>query len=370
VALLATWVWREGFPLGGLVYGCLVGCALMWRRRRPVAVFVAVSLVSIGMVPVEVNSTRLYEGMVLLPLAVAMYAVVVYASTLRAGVLVGIVAVVVSAALSTWWRSLEYPDAPSDFRIALLGALTYGVVVWSVALIARTRRLHVLGRAERAATAERERDHLARIAVAEERARIARELHDIVAHSLSVMIVHANGAEYAFDRDPERARAALRTIGATGRDALGEIKQLVQILRGDGGDPAADRSPAALDQVGAVVERARGAGLAVDLAVDGTPPQVPGGVALAVYRIVQEALTNTLRHARATRAEVVLRLGPESLDVDVQDNGRPATIPTEGGHGLVGMRERATMLGGSFEAGPLPGGGYRVHARLPLEATP
>jgi signal transduction histidine kinase len=369
VALLAAWWWHQ-YRLGGLAYGCLVGSVLMWRRRRPVAVFVAVSLVTAGMVPIEIHGTRLHEGMLLVALAAAMYAVVKYASTLRAGVLAGIGAVTGGTAVLVLRTVLEFPLSPPDAGAvgrALLVTLSYGAGVWSVGLIARTHGLHTLFAKERAATAERERDHLARIAVAEERARIARELHDIVAHSLSVMIVHANGAEYALDRNPERVRAALRTISATGQDALGEIKQLVQILRSDGGDSTADQTPVALDQVGAVVERARGAGLAVDLVVNGTPPQVPGGIALAVYRIVQEALTNTLKHAGpAPTATVRVGYGADAIEVDVTDNGAGSAGATPGGHGLVGMRERVSLYGGTFDAGPYLGGGWRVRARIPF----
>jgi signal transduction histidine kinase len=368
VALLATWWWHQ-YPLCGLVYGSLVGVALMWRRRRPVAVFVVVSLMTAAAVPIEVGGTKLHDGMLLIALAVALYAVVRYASTVRVGLVAAIVTVIGGAALIVVRRSIDFHTPPDllDYAMALLATATYGVGVWSVALVVRFR---VVTLEERAAAADREHEHLARIAVAEERARIARELHDIVAHSLSVMIVHANGAEYALDRDPERTRAALRTISTTGRDALGEIKQLVQILRSDGADPVADRSPAALDQVGTVVERARGAGLTVDLVVDGTPPEVPGGVALAVYRIVQEALTNTLKHA-GPEPTATVRVGyrPDAIEVNVTDTGAGSAHTTPGGHGLVGMRERVNLYGGAFDAGPHMGGGWRVRARIPLDGA-
>jgi signal transduction histidine kinase len=226
-------------------------------------------------------------------------------------------------------------------------------------------------------TEERERQHNARVVVAEERAQIARELHDIVAHSLSVIVLQANGATYAFERDPERAREALRIIGATGADALDEIRQLVEMLRGGessrGGGPS-DRTPAALDQVESVVQRARDAGLVAALTVHGTPPDVPGGVALAVCRIVQESLTNTLKHAGPRQvAAVTVSYLPGSIDIEVTDSGAAApALPADrdsrgvGGHGLVGMRERVVLYGGTFEAGPQPDGGWRVHARLPL----
>ncbi|ROP28840.1 sensor histidine kinase [Couchioplanes caeruleus] len=367
VALTATYWWHQ-FREGGLIFGLLVGCALMWRRHRPVAAFVAVALLSMAMLPIEVHGSHLHEGMLLVSMAVAMYAVVVYAARLKTGIAAGVAAALLGTVALTARTSLEYShELPglADVQTGLLLSVGYGIVIWAVAYLARGRRLSYAQAEERAATAERERQHLARIAVAEERTRIARELHDIVAHSLSVMIVHANGGEYALDRDPERARAALRTIGATGRDALVEIKQLVEMLRSD--EPDADRTPAGLEQVGAVVERARGAGLAVDLVVDGAPPAVSGGVALAVYRIVQESLTNTLKHAGpAPTATVRLRYRPEAIEVDVSDTGTGTVPAAPGGHGLVGMRERVSLYGGAFDAGPRLDGGWRVRGRIPL----
>lgn len=399
VALLSTWWWHQ-FRLGGLVYGCLVGGALLWRRQRPVATFVAVSLLSIAMVPIEVRDTMLHEGMLLIAVATAMYAAARYGRTMRVAVATGIAAITVGTTVMSL-RNLVLMSGevdPGDTTNALQVAMGYGAGIWAVALVLRIRRVQARHAQERAAAAEREREHLARIAVVEERARIARELHDIVGHSLSVMILHANGGEYAFDRDPERARAALRTIGATGQDALQEIKQLVQMLRSDGSAPAVDDRPptVVLEQVDAVVDRARGAGLAVELAVDGAPPQVPSSVALAVYRVVQEALTNTLKHAGpAPTATVRLGYRPDAIDVEVTDTGTgltqghgghhgpsggpsggvpggPSRSPSGGtshaasGHGLVGMRERVSLCGGAFDAGPRLGGGWRVRAHIPL----
>ena len=166
----------------------------------------------------------------------------------------------------------------------------------------------------------------------------------------------------------DQARAALRSIEQTGRDALRELRLVLGAMRPE--DDGPEHAPApGLNRLDELAEPLRAGGLEVVMRREGGDDAVPAGVDLSAYRIVQEALTNTLRHARATRAEVVLTLGPEALDVDVRDNGRPV-VAGEGGHGLVGMRERAAMLGGSFEAGPMPGGGYRVHARLPLEAGP
>ncbi|BAL87559.1 putative two-component system sensor kinase [Actinoplanes missouriensis 431] len=238
--------------------------------------------------------------------------------------------------------------------------------MWAVALSVRYFRQMRTNASERRVSAERERGHMARITVAEERARIARELHDIVAHSLTVIVLQANGAAYAFDRDSERAREALRTIGATGSDALEEIRQLVELLRADDDSPS-DRMPVALDQLETVVQRARDAGLTAELVVRGTPPDVPGGVALAVCRIVQESLTNTVKHAGPDpSATVTVDYRDDAIDVEVTDSGHGGEPALPGGHGLVGMRERVALYGGTFAAGPGPDGGWRVHAGIPV----
>ncbi|GAA0573656.1 sensor histidine kinase [Paractinoplanes ferrugineus] len=367
VAGLAVWWWHQ-FRLGGLLFGGLTGLALLGRRRRPVVVFALVAALTAAFVPISVGGSALHEGMLLVALAVAMYSVVVHAERLRTGAIVGVMALLWATVLQACRTWLEWGAPPTFDSVGsvLLGSAGYGAVVWAAGLSVRTFWQQRKVAEERVRTAEREREHVTRLAVAQERARIARELHDIVAHSLSVMILQANGAEYAFEHDPRRAREALRTIGSTGRDALGEIKQLVQMLRDEGAD---DHDPVALDRVGAVVARARDAGLAVHLVVDGSPPDVPGGMALAVYRIVQESLTNTLKHAGpATAATVRVAYGPDRIEVDVTDTGAGVPRVVPGGHGLVGMRERVSLYGGAFDAGPRLGGGWRVRALIPLLA--
>ncbi|PRY30550.1 sensor histidine kinase [Pseudosporangium ferrugineum] len=373
IAAVSTWWWHQ-FPLGGLAYGGLVGAALWWRRRHPLVVLAVVAALSALAAPIEVDGTRLHEGMLLLSLATAEYAVVVHSRTVRAAVGGGFAALLAAAVLVLARPAMGPGWAPISLS-ALLNALSglagYAAVVGAAALSVRIYRQQRATAEDRRAAADRERAQLTRVAVAEERAAIARELHDIVAHSLSVMILQANGGAYALDHDPERARRALHTISATGGDALEEIRNLVQILRGDGDSgTGADHAPPG--RVTTVVERARAAGLAVDLVQDGTPPQLTGGVALAVYRIVQESLTNTLKHAGpAPSASVRVRYSARAVDVEVTDDGYGGT-PTPGGHGLVGMRERALLFGGTFEAGPVLGGGWRVRARIPSagEAVP
>jgi signal transduction histidine kinase len=244
------------------------------------------------------------------------------------------------------------------------------------------RRAYATALEERAVRAERDRDAQAQIAAAAERARIARELHDVIAHNLSVMVAQADGGAYAFDATPERSRQALAEIGRTGRQALSEMSSLLGVLRTD--RDAAPLAPApAADEIAQLVTQAREAGMNVSYAVEGPARPLPGGLSLAAYRIVQEALTNVRKHAGpGAAAEVTLRYGQDDLLVDVADDGRGATgLPRYGagatadhgglanpeGHGLAGMHERAAMYGGTVHAGPRPGGGFEVTALLPIK---
>jgi signal transduction histidine kinase len=220
---------------------------------------------------------------------------------------------------------------------------------------------------ERAASLERQRAEEARAAVAEERARIARELHDVVGHAVSVMTVQASGVRRLLKPDQEREREALQVVEQTGREALAEMRRLVGVLRRPEEAPALAPQPS-LQYVDRLVEQARDAGLPVQVEIEGDPAELPAGVDLTAYRLVQEALTNTVKHAEATRAEVVIRYGDGVVELLVSDDGRGFSDgkAESGGHGLVGMRERVAVYGGELEAGPVPGGGYRLRARLPL----
>ena len=214
------------------------------------------------------------------------------------------------------------------------------------------------------------RHDAARRAVAEERARIARELHDVVAHNVSLIVVQAVAAEDVFDAKPEVARDALRKIEASGRAALVELRRLLETVRPESTEDANAPQPG-LERLDALVAAVAAAGLTVEVHREGAPVDLPAGVDLSAYRIVQEALTNTLRHAGATRADVTVRYGPGAVGVEVVDDGSgaPADSPN-GGHGIVGMRERAALLGGTLEVGGAPGGGFRVRADLPLGTHP
>jgi signal transduction histidine kinase len=218
---------------------------------------------------------------------------------------------------------------------------------------------------ERAVRAEREREERARIAVAEERARIARELHDVVGHSVSVMTVQASGVRRLLRPDQEREREALLTVERTGREALAEMRRMVGVLRRPEEAPALAPQPS-LEHLERLVEQARESGLPVDLRVEGDPVDLPAGVDLTAYRLVQEGLTNALKHARATHALVLVNYGDGAIEVTVSDDGRGVGNGDGGGHGLVGMRERVSVYGGELDAGPQPGGGYRLRAKLPV----
>jgi signal transduction histidine kinase len=239
----------------------------------------------------------------------------------------------------------------------------------------RYRRAYYANLEERAATLERDRDAQSRIAAAAERARIARELHDVVAHNVSVMVVQADGAAYALGTDPGRAREALAAISATGRQALTEMRVLLGVLRRDDeAQPAVTAAVApmpGLGQLDELLDQARAAGLPVSCVVEGDPRPLPDGAALVAYRIIQESLTNTRKHAGpGAQANVLLRYTPAGVELAVADNGQGRAAVTDGaGHGLTGMRERAAMYGGSILAGPRPGGGFQVTALLPIAAV-
>jgi signal transduction histidine kinase len=221
----------------------------------------------------------------------------------------------------------------------------------------------------KASRLEREQAEGAELAVAQERARIAREMHDVVAHNLSVMVVQSSAARRMIDRNPERAREALVSVEHTGREALAEMRRMLEMLRGDDEDVALAPQPS-IDELDALLERARAAGLDVDLEVEGERRRVQSSVDLSCFRIVQEALSNTIKHADAEHAHVRLRYGAREVEVDVTDDGRGVradAVENGAGHGLVGMRERVSMLGGRLEAGYRPDGGFGVRATLPLE---
>jgi signal transduction histidine kinase len=238
-------------------------------------------------------------------------------------------------------------------------------IVWAIAFGVGRKSMEADEARERAARAEREREEGARLAVAEERARIARELHDVVGHSVSVMTVQASGVRRLLLPEQDREREALLVVERTGREALAEMRRMVGVLRRPEEAPALAPQPS-LEHLARLVEQAREAGLPVDLRIEGDAIKLPAGVDLTAYRLVQEGLTNALKHAQATRADVLVAYRDGEIEVTVSDNGRGVGNGDGGGHGLVGMRERVTVYGGELDAGPQPDGGYRLRARLPL----
>lgn len=256
----------------------------------------------------------------------------------------------------------------ADLLIHLVGRLLPCVVAaWSLGMFRRIRVDYVAALEDRALRAEAEREQRARRAVADEQARIAREMHDIVAHALSVVISQANGGRYAARADPEQGVEALTTIAATGKQALADIRGILTVLRHNDGEDAPEQFPQpTLDDLPELYERVREAGVPVEQHERGTPRGLSRAAQLAVFRLIQEALTNTLKHAGpGVRADVGLAWDDEELAVTVGDNG-PGPTGTEGGQGLIGMRERLAVVGGSVRAGPNPAGGFQVQARIPL----
>jgi signal transduction histidine kinase len=258
--------------------------------------------------------------------------------------------------------------AQVDDRVGLAEAVTgcvMGGVICLIAYALQRRTRLAVELEERTARLEGEREERTRAAVAEERRRIARELHDVIAHTVSVMTVQAGAARLLLDEEPERAAGPLLSVEESGRQALTEIQRLLGVLGEDEGEIAFGRQPGMAD-LDTLLEHARQAGLPVEQAVEGEPIELPPGVDLAAYRVVQEALTNALKHADPASAQVIVRFGREALDLEITNDGRTESTGDEGGHGLIGMRERISLYGGELHAGPEPGG-YAVRARLPVE---
>ncbi|MFB6560458.1 MULTISPECIES: sensor histidine kinase [unclassified Streptomyces] len=275
--------------------------------------------------------------------------------------------------------ALRFQVDRGDFRdnvLFTLFAMVPFALAWVLGDSLRTRRAYYAQLVERNQRLENQREAQAKVAVAAERARIARELHDVVAHNVSVMVVQADGAAYVMDAAPEQAKEALQTISGTGRQALAEMRRLLGVLRTGEPQESEDYVPQPdVEQIEVLVEQVRTAGLAVDFEVEGAPRRLPSGVELTAYRIVQEALTNTRKHGGpGAKASVRLVYFDDGLGLLVEDDGRGAAheLYEDGGadgagHGLIGMRERIGMVGGTLDAGPRPGGGFRISALLPLK---
>jgi signal transduction histidine kinase len=331
-----------------------------FRRRWPLAAAITLAAVVAWQ---EALHGDLTENSItpLLTFPMVVYAVSAWCDRRRA--FVGLVAVLVLI-----WTEVLLADntVTSDFLFTAL--LVFGP--WLVGRIVATRVELAAELSDKADRLEREQDKQAQLAVAQERARIARELHDVVAHNVSVMVVQAAAARRMIDHDASKAKEALGSVEQTGRSALREMRRVVGML-GQRDEELALAPQPSVDELDWLIERAREAGLEVDLTIEGEKKRLESGVDLSAFRIVQEALRNTLKHAGPARAQVTLRYGEHDVEVDVSDNGRGVRPPADNGavtgHGLVGMRERVAMLGGEIEAGYRKDGGFGVHARLPME---
>jgi signal transduction histidine kinase len=330
----------------GIALGIAETLPLLWRRQRPVEVVVAVTAVA-------VTTAALGPWPLPFPLGVALYTLAARPGG-RGARSVGVASIAaMTTALAVTGYS-QFGDLAS--RVVFLAA------GWLLGDSIRSRRAYILEIEEKAERLERERELQGRRAAAEEQARIARELHDVVAHALSVIVVQAAAADDVFEVEPHRVREPIRAIEHAARSALGDLRRVLGILHG-----GAEYEPQpGLARLDALVEQVRATGLEIALEVEGAPRPLPAAVDLSAYRIVQEALTNTLKHAGAAHATVRVRYGSQ-LDLEIRDDGSGAANGNgNGGSGLIGMRERVTVLGGSVDTGPRPGGGYRVSARIPI----
>jgi signal transduction histidine kinase len=326
---------------------------LWWRRQCPLTIWL---LVLTGLVLQTVSSQDSAEGLeILIPLAIGSYSVAAYGS--RPHAVVGLFALL--AGYSVF--ALEDRNFRSGAADALWATAFFGlamVAAWLIGSFASSRR-----EAAQAAASARHTEQLARDAVNAERSRVARDLHDIVSHNLSVVVLQAAGARATNQGQP--ADGALEKIERSAREALTEMRQLLGVLRTDEQSPMLSPQPC-LDDVPSLVERVRGAGLPVELTIEEGLTGLPSVVGLSAYRIIQEALTNTLKHAGGARAQVRVAREDGSLSIEVSDDGRGPVSSEEPGHGLVGMRERAVLLGGDLSAEPGDGGGFVVRATLPV----
>ncbi|GHC89859.1 two-component sensor histidine kinase [Streptomyces flavofungini] len=348
--------YRQADWLTWLLFGVSVA-ALLVRSRWPVAVSVVTGVACAGW--------ALYGhiGELLnLPVMVALYALAVLGDrrrTLRAAVIAALASGVVSVVAGI---DVAQPQgAPLLEMLWPLVPLLLGEVV-------RGRRELMQEYADRATRAESEREREAQRKVQQERVRIARELHDVVAHTVSAMTVQAGLALDALDKRPEVARTAMRQVRASGKEAVRELRATVGMLREGQGEAGKEPAPR-LEQLGELAQRVRGTGAEVSLHRDTGGRALPQVVELAAYRIIQEALTNVIKHARAQHAAVSVAVVGDVLVVEVTDDGPPGDGAITNGYGLIGMRERAASVGGSVEAGPVPGEGWRVRAVLPLGAV-
>jgi signal transduction histidine kinase len=333
----------------GLVVVMIIALAgpLIWRRRAPMvvlAVIFGLAMIQLIVYPGESND--------LLPLLCAFYTVATREPHWR--VLASAAALEITAAFT--------PAGWGPYTLLIVITLLLGYYI-------RTRRSYIAALVDRAGRLERERDQQARLTAATERARIAREVHDIVAHNIAVMTALADGAAYTAEASAGQAAELMQQVSQTGRSALAEMRRLIGVLR----EPPGQAPQPVLDEVDDLLAAVRAAGLPTTMEVTGAPFPLPATAELAVYRIIQEALTNTLKHAPGATARIRLDYQPGQVGLEITDTGPPGGQPgaastAGGGHGIAGMRERAALFAGQVTAGPAPGAGWRVQATLRPEA--
>jgi len=341
----------------------VIAASLAVRRRAPAAALILASA-SLIVAALVVRHSQGVPVEVFLALLVLFYSVGAHCEERRSPVVGGIALAAIAAV------DLAKPGFFNGSSSPRPGAWLAFAIAWLVGRDLRRRRQHVEGLKERAERLEREREEKALLAAAEERTRIARELHDVVAHRVSMMVVQAEAGPVVVEREPATAAQAFDSIGAIGRQALAEMRRLLGVLRSDDDRSGPSLGPQpGLDQLPALVEQAREAGLEARLEVQGEPRPLPPGMDLSAYRIVQEALTNAVRHAGPSTARVLIRYGDADLRLEVRDDGLGPRAGNGAGHGLIGMRERVNLFGGELDAGPRPDGGFAVAARLPLPSS-
>ncbi|MEA2445866.1 MAG: hypothetical protein QOJ12_3158 [Thermoleophilales bacterium] len=367
-AQFEVWVTGNGMH-GSLVLNAIwlpaTALPLLWRRRAPVATLVAVVAI------VVVGQRGLYGWTLQAPiepwlaLLVAVYSVALYESGRRQTVaLAGCGAFVFAFDLIASINGAQAGDTWPSW-------IFYGLAVILGRGLRRRQRL-AAALEERTVELEHEREQKARVAVIEERARIARELHDVIAHTVSVIVVQASVERRSLGDERPETQRTLEEIERAGRESLVELRRLLGVLRHTNDVPALAPQPG-LGALDALVKQVRAAGVGIDVHIEGDPVKLPAGLDLAAYRVIQEALTNTIKHAHAQRADVTVRYRQRELALDVVDDGRAngnsAAAVAGGGQGLVGMRERAELYGGELRAGRRASGGFAVHARFPLDGA-
>jgi signal transduction histidine kinase len=359
VAALACWGILEavlgtgpGSTLTRILFALAVTLPLVGRRQAPLAVAAVIAVVTLGW---ALAADRPESGTFPFPsILLAIFSAALYGRSALTAVVGGLLPVgAMTVALTTKFNS-------GTFTVGSFAILVFFCVgTWTAGWLVRRRATQVR-------RAYEESGEMARSAVAEERARIARELHDVVAHSVSIVAVQAGAAEELMESDPDAARRHLRSVRRTAREAMSEMRRLLDVLRQEDASyapqPGLSRLPELLEDV-------RGAGVAVELVEQGERRELPAGVDLVAFRLVQESLTNVRKHASGAPTRVELSYRPKELELEITNaaSRAAASVNGGGGHGIFGMRERVRLFGGRFEAGERPGGGFRVHALLPLD---